>query len=52
MHGKIHMFNYNGQLDSSMDNVGKETQGGSLRGFVIARIDNYLQEATPSKLES
>jgi len=25
-----------------MDNVGKETQGGSLRGFVIARKDNYL----------
>ncbi len=35
-----------------MDNVGKETQGGSLRGFVIARKDNYLREATPSKLES
>jgi len=35
-----------------MDNIGKETQRGSLRGFVIARRDNYLREATPSKLES
>lgn len=34
-----------------MDNVGKETQGGSLRGFVIGRRNNYLREATPSELE-
>jgi hypothetical protein len=35
-----------------MDNIGKETQGGSLRGFVIGRRNNYLREATPNKLES
>jgi hypothetical protein len=35
-----------------MDIVGKETQGGSLRGFVIAKRNNYPQKAISSKLES